>query len=132
MSCLVLLRKAIILFPSDEPQDVIKFEVDIMYAIVDIRGVQHKVSEGSIIWAPLMNNIEGEEMELDKVLLVHKENEVLVGAPYVEGAKIQVKMLGTTKGKKIIVFKYKRRKDFRLKKGHRQRYSVMKVEKISA
>lgn len=74
----------------------------------------------------------GETVEINKVLMVNKDGQVTVGAPYVDGAKVTLKVEENGKGKKIVVFKYKAKKNYRKKKGHRQPYTKVTVEKIEA
>lgn len=101
-----------------------------MYAIVEIAGKQYKVQEGSILNVDKLN-IEGNEVIFDRILLVVTENEIKVGKPTVENVKIKAQILDKeVKGKKIIVFKWKRRKGYRRKKGHRQKYTKIKILSI--
>jgi len=101
-----------------------------MYAIVDIRGKQFKVEKGVWILAPKLENKEGETVEFDQVLVYNDDKDTFVGQPYIEGAKIKGKVLGDIKDKKVIVFKYKKRKDYRKKQGHRQQYTKVMIENI--
>ena len=105
-----------------------------MYAIVEIKGQQFKVEEGKKLFINLLENAEeGKTVEFDRVLLVDKEGAVTVGAPTVEGAKVVVEVVNPlVKGDKVIVFKMKRRKDYRKKNGHRQRYTQVEVKQIVA
>lgn len=101
-----------------------------MYAIVEIAGKQYKVTEGSILNVDKLN-IEGNEVIFDRILLVATENEIKVGKPIVENVKIKAEILDEeVKGKKIVVFKWKRRKGYRRKKGHRQKYTKIKILSI--
>ncbi|SHD77935.1 50S ribosomal protein L21 [[Clostridium] ultunense Esp] len=77
-----------------------------------------------------LNTEEGEKIDLSRVLLVSKEDGLIVGKPYVEGAKVEATVLEQGKAKKIIVFKYKAKKNYRKKQGHRQPYTKLKIEKI--
>jgi len=101
-----------------------------MYAIVETGGKQYRVSPGDVIRVEKLAAGEGEVMELDKVLLIADEQGVKVGNPYLEGAKVTVKVQGHGRAKKIIVFKYKPKKNYRRKYGHRQPYTEVVVEKI--
>ena len=105
-----------------------------MYAIVEMKGQQFKVEEGKKLFINLLENAEeGKTVEFDRVLLVDKEGAVTVGAPTVEGAKVVVEVVNPlVKGDKVIVFKMKRRKDYRKKNGHRQRYTQVEVKQIVA
>ena len=100
-----------------------------MYAIVIINGQQFKVEEGMKIFVHHIQNAEeGQTIEFDKVLLVADGDNVSVGAPVVEGAKV----VAEVKGDKVIVFKMKRRKDSRKKNGHRQQFSEVTIKSIVA
>ncbi len=104
---------------------------DTMYAIVEIAGQQFKVEENKYIYTHKLNSEEGAAVEFDKVLLVDNADNVSVGAPTVEGAKVTGKVLGHVKGEKVIVFKKKRRKGYRVKNGHRQHFTKVLIEGIS-
>ncbi len=101
-----------------------------MYAIVDIKGQQIKVEKGRWIKTPKLNINDNESIELDKVLAFNDGTNSLVGSPYLSDVKVKAKVLDTKKDKKIIVFKYKKRKDYRRKYGHRQEYSKVLIENI--
>jgi large subunit ribosomal protein L21 len=104
-----------------------------MYAVVVTGGKQYRVSEGDVLYVEKLNAEVESTVELDNVLVVSKDNgELVVGKPVVEGAKISAKVLAQGKDKKIIVFKYKRKKDYRKKQGHRQAYTKIQIEKINA
>lgn len=103
-----------------------------MYAIIETGGKQFKVAEGDVLKVELLHAEAGETVEIDKVLLVNKDGQLTVGKPYVEGAKVTLKVEENGKGKKIVVFKYKAKKNYRKKKGHRQPYTKVTVEKIEA
>lgn len=101
-----------------------------MYAILETGGKQYKVSEGDVIRIEKLSAGEGEVVEFDKVLAISKEGELVVGKPFVENAKVKATILKHGKGEKIIVFKYKPKKNYRKKKGHRQPFTEVKIEKI--
>lgn len=101
-----------------------------MYAVIETGGKQYRVQEGDTIFVEKLNNSEGEKVNFDRVLFVSKEDDVKVGKPYVEGAKVEGTVLEQGKGKKVIIFKYKPKKDYRKKQGHRQPYTKVKIEKI--
>jgi ribosomal protein L21 len=104
-----------------------------MYAVVVTGGKQYRVSEGDVLYVEKLNAEVESTVELDNVLVVSKDNgELVVGKPVVEGAKVSAKVLAQGKDKKIIVFKYKRKKDYRKKQGHRQAYTKIQIEKINA
>lgn len=103
-----------------------------MYAIVEINGQQFKVEEGKKLFVHHINDVEaGATVEYDKVLLVDKDGAVTVGAPTVDGAKVVLEVLTPlVKGDKVIVFKMKRRKDYRKKRGHRSQFTEVKVKSV--
>lgn len=102
-----------------------------MYAIIETGGKQIKVEEGQEITVELLRGEEGEEVTFDKVLFVGGE-ETKIGTPYVEGATVTGKVVEHGRGEKIIIFKYKAKKNYRRKQGHRQPYTKVKIEKINA
>jgi large subunit ribosomal protein L21 len=102
-----------------------------MFAIVTIAGQQFKVTEGQEIYVHQLDANEGDQMNFDQVLLVENDGKASVGAPTLKGASISATILGHVKGDKVIVFKKKRRKGYRVKKGHRQQYSKIKIEGIT-
>lgn len=103
-----------------------------MYAIIETGGKQYKVQEGDTLRVELLDAEVGQTVEIDNVLMVNKDGQVKVGNPYVAGAKVELKVQEHGKGKKIIVFKYKPKKNYRRKQGHRQPYTAVVVEKILA
>lgn len=100
-----------------------------MYAIIETGGKQYKVEEGQIIEVEKVPFEVGEKVELDKVLLV-ADNGVKVGRPMVEGAKVLATVVEHGRGEKVIVFKFKPKKRYRRKLGHRQPYTRLRIEKI--
>jgi len=103
-----------------------------MYAIIETGGKQYRVQEGDTLKVELLDAEAGQTVEIDKVLMVNKDGQVKVGNPFVAGAKVTVKVKEHGKGKKIVVFKYKPKKNYRRKQGHRQPYTEVVVEKILA
>ena len=105
-----------------------------MYAIVEINGQQFKAEEGMKLFVHHIKDVEeGETVEFDKVLLVDKDGAVTVGAPTVEGAKVVVEVVNPlVKGDKVIVFKMKRRKDYRKKNGHRTQFTEVSIKSVIA
>lgn len=101
-----------------------------MYAVIETGGKQYKVQEGDVLNLELLNAGIGDLIEINKVLAVVKEGEFLVGKPHVEGAKAIVKVLEHGKDDKILVFKYKPKKNYRKIRGHRQPFTKVAVEKI--
>jgi large subunit ribosomal protein L21 len=110
---------------------LVKEEVQNMYAIIETGGKQYKVEEGQVIYVEKLNVQDGETVTFDKVLLV-KGDTVKVGNPFVEGATVTGKVEKHGRSKKIIVFKYKPKKNYRKKQGHRQPYTKVTIEKIQA
>lgn len=107
------------------------WEVELqVYAIIEAGGKQYRVQEGDVLLLEKMNVNPGETVEIDRVLAVKNGDTLKVGQPLVEGAKVVLKVLEQVKGPKIIVFKYKPKKNYRRKKGHRQPYTKVQVEKI--
>lgn len=103
-----------------------------MYAVIKTGGKQYRVSEGDVLYIEKLDIAEGEKVEFEEVLVVSKEGETLVGAPVVNGAKVEATVLQQGKGKKVVVFKYKPKKDYRKKQGHRQPYTKVQIDKILA
>ncbi len=102
-----------------------------MYAVVETGGKQYKVSEGDVLFVEKLEGEAGDSVELDKVLLVSDGSDVKVGKPYVEGAKVSASIEEQGKSKKIIVYKFKAKKDYRKKQGHRQPFTKIKISKIN-
>lgn len=103
-----------------------------MYAVLTTGGKQYRVSEGDVLFVEKLNAEVDSTVELTEVLAVSKDGELKVGAPVVKGAKVVAKVLAQGKAKKVVVFKYKRKKDYRRKNGHRQPYTKIVIEKIEA
>lgn len=103
-----------------------------MYAIIETGGKQYRVQEGDTLFIEKIEATAGETVEFDKVLVVSNEGNLSVGTPFVEGAKVEASVVEQGKGKKVIVFKYKSKKDYRKKQGHRQPHTKIKIEKINA
>jgi large subunit ribosomal protein L21 len=102
-----------------------------MFAIVEIAGFQEKVQEGDTLDVPLHDVKAGEKIKLENVLLVSKDGDVMLGAPYVKGASIELKVVEHGRGDKIHVYRMRRRKRFRKARGHRQDYTTVEVMKIA-
>ncbi|MDD4084880.1 MAG: 50S ribosomal protein L21 [Acholeplasmataceae bacterium] len=101
-----------------------------MYAIIQTGGKQYRVSEGDVLSIEKLTAAEGEEVVFDQVLTVVSDNDVKVGKPVVEGAKVTAKVVEHGKGKKILVFKYKAKSNYRKRQGHRQPYTKVEISKI--
>ena len=102
-----------------------------MYALVEFKGKQYKAEKGALLKVDKIDAEPGSALDIDTVLLV-SDDTVTVGCPYVEGARVSATVESHGKDDKIIVFKYKPKKDYRRKQGHRQQYSVIKIADISA
>ena len=105
-------------------------EVRLVYAVIETGGKQYRVQEGDVVFVEKLDVAEGETVSFDKVLVLSNEGNLNAGKPYVEGAKVEGTVLEQGKAKKIIVFKYKAKKNERKKRGHRQPFTKVKVEKI--
>ena len=103
-----------------------------MYAIVEIAGQQFKVAKDQKLFVHRLQDKEGSKVSFDKVYLLDDGKKVTVGAPAISGAAVEAKVVGHLKGDKVIVFKKKRRKGYRVKNGHRQALTELMVEKIVA
>ena len=102
-----------------------------MHAIIETGGKQYKVAEGDTLFIEKLPNEAGDNVTFDKVLAVIDGDKITVGTPVVEGAKVDASVVKNGKGKKIIVFKYKPKKGYRRKQGHRQPYTKVTIGKIS-
>lgn len=105
-----------------------------MYAIIESGGKQFRVSEGSVLKVEKLEADIGTDVVFDRVLAVRNENEneMEIGAPYLKGAKVTARVLSHGKGKKIIVFKFKPKKNYRRKQGHRQPFTQVIIQKIES
>lgn len=103
-----------------------------MYAIVEIAGQQFKVSKDLKVYVHRLANEEGSKVSFDKVLLLDDSGNITLGAPAIEGASVEAKVLKHLKGDKVIVFKKKRRKGYKKRNGHRQYLTQIVIEGISA
>ena len=101
-----------------------------MYAIVEIAGQQFKVEKDQQVYVHRLENKEGSKVEFDNVLLIDNDGKIKVGAPAISGAKITAKVVSHLKGDKVVVFKKKRRKGYRVKNGHRQALTEILIQKI--
>ncbi|MBR3281301.1 MAG: 50S ribosomal protein L21 [Clostridia bacterium] len=103
-----------------------------MYAVIDACGRQYKVAEGDLVFVEKLEANENEKVTFDQVLLISDDGKVKVGNPTIKGAKVEATVVKQGKAKKIVVFKYKAKKNERKKQGHRQPYTQVKIEKISS
>ena len=101
-----------------------------MFAVIETGGKQYKVSEGDIIYIEKLE-ADGKDITFDKVLMTGQGADVRVGNPYVEGASVAASVVKNGKSKKIIVFKFKPKKNYKRKQGHRQPYTKVQISKIS-
>ncbi len=101
-----------------------------MYAIIESCGRQYKVAEGEVIFFEKLDAEEGKKVTFDNVVLVSDDGKVQVGAPYVKGVKVEGKVVSHGKGKKVLVYKYKAKKNYRRTQGHRQPYTKVEITKI--
>ena len=101
-----------------------------MYAIVEIAGQQFKVAKDQKVFVNRLKEDEGSKVSFDQVLLIDNNGKVAVGDPVVKGASVSAKVLEHVKGDKVIVFKKKRRKGYRVKNGHRQQFTKILIEDI--
>ena len=101
-----------------------------MYAIIESCGKQYKVAEGDVVFFEKLDVEEGKKVTFDNVVLVSDDKKVEVGAPYVKGVKVEGKVVSHGKGKKILVYKYKAKKNYRRTQGHRQPYTKVEITKI--
>ena len=103
-----------------------------MYAVIETGGKQYRVQEGDIISVEKLGLLEGEAYTFDKVLMLAGENGVSVGSPYVDGANVEAVTVEEGRGKKVVVYKYKSKKGFHKKNGHRQSYTKLQIPAINA
>jgi large subunit ribosomal protein L21 len=103
-----------------------------MYAIVEILGQQFKVEKGNKLFVHRLEAETGSDIEFDKVLLIDNDGKVKIGKPVVKNAKVLAKVLDHVKGDKVQVFKKKRRKGYQVLNGHRQYFSEVEIQEITA
>jgi large subunit ribosomal protein L21 len=103
-----------------------------MYAIIDDKGRQYTVRKGDLVDVDLKGAPEQQSITFDRVLMVRADGGVKIGTPTIAGAKVVATVLGEVKGKKIIIRKYRRRKNYRRKQGHRQHFTRVRIESIEA
>ena len=102
-----------------------------MYAIIEACGRQYKVEEKEVVFFDKLTTEEGKKVTFKEVVLVSDDKKVEVGAPYVKGAKVEGKVVEHGKGKKILVYKYKAKKNYRRTQGHRQPYTKVQITKVA-
>ncbi len=102
-----------------------------MFAVVEIAGQQYKVAKADKVVVPLLETKVGSKVTFDRVLLVGDDTQTKLGTPYVSGAFIEAKVLSHVKDDKVTVFKKKKRKGYKVLKGHRQQYTEIEITKVS-
>jgi large subunit ribosomal protein L21 len=100
------------------------------YAIVESGGKQYQAVEGATIEVDLLPFEEGQEIKLDSVMLYVEDENVCIGTPYVQGASVTATVMAESKGPKVVVFRYRPKKRYRVKTGHRQQYTQLKIASI--
>ena len=118
--------------PSPDSEPVMKELKDNMYAIIETGGKQYKVTEGDVLYIEKLTAEAGEAVTFDKVLAVLDGDTAKFGAPTVEGASVTANVVKNGKGKKVLVFKYKPKKNYRRRQGHRQPYTKVEITKVNA
>jgi len=105
-----------------------------VYAVIEAGGKQHKVTEGEILRVEKIDAEIGTEITFDKVMMVKADDDdkVMIGKPYVDNASVKAEVVEQGKHKKIIIFKYKRKKNYQRKQGHRQKYTTLRIKAIAA
>ena len=103
-----------------------------MYAVVATGGKQYRVNEGDRVRVEKLGGEAGAKVVLDKVLMVGDGENSKIGAPMLNGAKVEAEIVDQGRGKKIVVFKFKKRKKYRKKQGHRQSFTELRITKITA
>jgi large subunit ribosomal protein L21 len=102
----------------------------LMYAVIECGGKQYRVSENDVFQVDSLSQPVGEQVELERVLLVGSESGVTVGRPVIEGAKVVARVVAIDQGEKILVWKYRPKQRYRRRQGHRETYTRLRVEKI--
>jgi len=103
-----------------------------MYAVVKIKGQQFRVEPGNTLQVPLLADEVGSDVTFDEVLMLADGDDIKVGSPIVAGATVAAEVVRHGRGRKIVVFKFKRRKNYRRKKGHRQSFTEVSIKGINA
>lgn len=102
-----------------------------MYAVIETGGKQYRVQNGDQIAVEKLNIEDGQQVVFDKVLVAGEGADVKVGTPYLDGVTVEGKVIESGKGKKVIIFKYKAKKDYRKKQGHRQPYTLVEITAVA-
>ena len=101
-----------------------------MYAVIESCGKQYKVAEGDVVFFEKLNSEAGDTVKFDNVVLVSDDKKVEVGAPYVKGVSVEGAVVANGKAKKVLVYKYKAKKNYRRTQGHRQPYTKVEIKSI--
>jgi len=102
-----------------------------MFAVVEIAGQQYKVNAADKLYVPKLENEVGSNVNFDRVLLLSDDKAIKIGAPTVSGASVKAKVLAHVKDEKVVVFKKKKRKGYRVKRGHREQYTHIEITSIA-
>lgn len=102
-----------------------------MFAVVEIAGQQYKVSKADRIYVPLLESEVGSKVTFEKVLLLGDEKSTKIGTPVISGSSVEAKVLEHIRDDKVIIFKKKRRKGYKVRRGHRQHYTEIEITKVS-
>jgi len=102
-----------------------------MYALVEIKGKQYKAEKGGLLKVDRLDREKGDKLEFSSVMLTSDNGRVKIGSPYLSGVKVTGILEDTKKDKKVVVYKFKKRKGYRNKRGHRQQYSYVRIQAIS-
>lgn len=103
-----------------------------MYAVIETGGKQYRVAEGDTLYVEKLDGDVGDAVSFDRVLLIADGDSVNVGTPVVDGAAVSGEIVGHGRDKKVVVFKFKRRKDYRRRNGHRQAFTAVKINALKA
>ena len=101
-----------------------------MYAVIETGGKQYRVQEGDVLNVEKLNAEAGEKIEFTKVLALSDDNGLTVGKPYIENAKVEAEVVANGKAQKVIIFKYKSKKDYRKQQGHRQPFTTVEIKSL--
>lgn len=101
-----------------------------MYTLVEIKGKQYRAEKGALLKVDRLRGNAGETLEFDSVLLIADNDQVKVGTPFVAGARVKAVVEDHGRARKVLVYKYKRRKDYRRMRGHRQQFTMIRIQDI--
>jgi large subunit ribosomal protein L21 len=103
-----------------------------VYAVIESGGMQFKVQEGDTVRVPVFVSEPGQNIDMDKVMLISDKDNVRIGKPYIDGASVSAEVIGRGKDTKVTVFKFKRRVKYRVKRGHRQQFTELRITSINS